>query len=159
MWLGEAEDKFVSTVPSPQLISYLRLAPPPTVVMVSVTDNPKDPDVLLAVKLTDFTYVPALILSITSLRSSMASVTLGASPKVNNAPSPNPESSVVPNDISLPNAELETLASKYLLVNRSSSPTGSAACILVRVTPDKSVLEEPSAVVVPTLKTSLVSSQ
>ena len=127
--------------------------------MVSVTDNPKDPDVLLAVKLTDFTYVPALILSITSLRSSMASVTLGASPRVNNAPSLNVESAVVPNDMSLPTATPAVLESKYLLVNRSSSPTGSAACILARVTPDKSVLLEPSDVVVPTLKTSLFSSQ
>ena len=108
-------------------MSYLRLAPPPTVVMVSVTDRPKDPDVLLALKLTDFTYVPALILSMTSLRSSMASVTLGASLRVNNAPSLNPESAVVPKDMSLPKTAAEALSSKYRLVNRSSSPTGSAA--------------------------------
>ncbi len=57
------------------------------------------------------------------------------------------------------NAPDETALSTYALVVRSVSPTGSAACIFARVTPDKSVVVEPSDVVVPNRNTSNVSSQ
>ena len=150
---------FVGVSPVPQSMLYL-LAPPPTVVMVRVTFRPAEPAVTSAVKSTDLTYVLFLMFSIVSFRSSNASVTEDAEPKLTKAPSPKLESAGVPTVTFVPTTPPPAaFASKYLLVTKSSAAVGSAPASLAYAESVMVEVVDPSDVVVTSLNLSVDSSQ
>ena len=153
----------VSEFPSPQVMSYLFALP--TAVIDNVIVSPDDMLTELDVNVTLFTYVLLRMFSIVSFNESIASVTfvVGVSPV--NDPSPNVESVGVDNSCVIPfmeDPELDSAATEssiYFLCAASSSAVGVATCNLAKFTDDRSVLVDPSLVVVPTLNLFLTSSQ
>ena len=103
--------------------------------------------------------------SIVSFNESIASVTFVVDVSPVNDPSPNVESVGVDNSCVIPfmeDPELDraaTQSSMYFLCAASSSAVGVATCNLAKFTDDRSVLVDPSLVVVPTLNLFLTSSQ